>query len=159
MADATPLVDKEFQLERFPGKGGWTYVDLPEIPKDKNAAFGIVKVRGTIDGFEISGCSLMPRGNSSLFLPVRAEIRKKIGREEGDYVRVILFKDTGKIEIPNDFKIRLQDEPGIFERFENHKQWEQRMCIKWIFSAKRQETINERIIKTIYRLQRSEKIV
>lgn len=49
MKSDNPLVDKEFLLERFPGKGGWTYIDLPDITKDKDVAFGIVKVRGTID--------------------------------------------------------------------------------------------------------------
>lgn len=160
MADNTnPLVDKEYQLERFPGKGGWTFVDLPDITKDKDTAFGIVKVRGTIDGFEISDYSLMPRGNGSLFLPVRAEIRKKIGKEEGDHVRVTLFKDDGVFQIPEDFKLLLQQEQGVWERFTAHKRWEQRMCIKWVYSAKRQETVKERIIKTIYKLQRRESIV
>ena len=154
-----PLVDKEFQLERFPGKGGWTYIDLPEIPKSKDAAFGIVKVRGSIDDFEIRDCTLMPRGNGRLFMAVRAEIRKKIGKEEGDYVRVVLYKDDMPFEIPEDFKLRLQEEPAIFEAFKQYRQWEQRMCIKWIYSAKREETVNERIIKTIYRLKRREKIV
>ena len=53
------LTDKEYHLERFSGKGGWTYISLPEIPKDKEAAFGIVKVKGTIDSYELSDVTLM----------------------------------------------------------------------------------------------------
>ena len=26
-----PLVDKEYLLEKFPGKGGWTYALIPKI--------------------------------------------------------------------------------------------------------------------------------
>ena len=26
-----PLVDKEYLLEKYPGKGGWTYARIPEI--------------------------------------------------------------------------------------------------------------------------------
>jgi hypothetical protein len=159
MEDKKPLVDKEYQLERFAGKGGWTFVDIPEISKDKEAHFGMVKVRGSIDNYEISDYTLMPRGNGSMFLAVRAEIRKKINKEEGDYVRVILFKDDQPYQIPDEFKLRLKEEQGILEAFGRHKTWEQRMCVKWIYSAKRPETVNERIIRTIYRLKRNKKII
>jgi hypothetical protein len=70
-----PLVNKTYRLEKFPGKGGWTFARIPEILPDKKAHFGWVKVRGTIDGYEIRKYHLMPMGNGSLFLPVKAEIR------------------------------------------------------------------------------------
>jgi hypothetical protein len=41
-------------------------------------------VRGTIDDFEIRKYHLMPMGNGKFFLPVKAEIRKKIKKEAGD---------------------------------------------------------------------------
>ena len=43
------LVDKEYLLEKLPGKYGWTYTIIPEIRPDPNAPFNWVKVRGTID--------------------------------------------------------------------------------------------------------------
>ena len=151
------LTDKEYQLERFSGKGGWTYISLPEIPKDKEAAFGIVKVKGRIDDYEISGVTLMSF-SGILIMAVKAEIRKAIGKEEGDYVHVTLYKDDSVFSIPDDFKELLIAE-GVYETFKSHKQWEQRMCVKWIFSAKRKETVKERITKTIYKLKRRERIV
>jgi hypothetical protein len=157
MADK-PLVDTEFLLERFPGKGGWTYARIPQILQDKNAPFGWVKVKGTIDGFEISNYNLMPFGNGQLFLPVKAEIRKKIKKEEGDYVRVILYKDDAPYTLPQEL-ITVLVEENAYALFLKHKKWEQKMCSEWIFSAKREETKKERIIKTIYRLKRGEKIV
>ncbi|MDV6168584.1 DUF1905 domain-containing protein [Flavobacterium sp. DG1-102-2] len=108
------LTDKEYQLERFSSKGGWTYVALPEIEKNKEAAFRLVKVKGVIDSYEISGVSLMPFGNGNLILAVKAEIRKTIGREEGDYVHIRLYKDDSVFQIPDDFKERLIDE-GLLE--------------------------------------------
>ena len=150
------LTDKEYQLERFPGKGGW--VALPEIKKNKEAAFGLVKVKGVIDGYEISGVSLMPFGNGNLILAVKAKIRKAIGKEEGDCVHIRLYKDDSVFQIPDDFKERLIDE-GLLEIFKSYKQWEQKMCIQYIFSAKRQETIKERITKTMCKLKRRERIV
>lgn len=153
------LTDKEYELQRFPGKGGWTYVALPEIPKDKEAAFGIVKVRGTIDDYALSSVTLMPLGTGIMIMAVKAEIRKKIGKEEGDKVRVVLYRDTSVYMMPEEFKQRLQEEFGVYERFITYKKWEQRMCINWIYAAKRPETVNERIVKTIYRVQRRERII
>jgi len=153
------LTDKEYELERFPGKGGWTYIALPEIPKDKEAAFGIVKVKGTIDNYELNGVTLMPLGNGTMIMAVKAEIRQRIGKEEGDKVRVTLYRDNSVYKIPDEFKQRLQQEFGIYEKFITYRKWEQRMCVNWIYSAKRPETINERIIKTIDRVQRRERII
>ena len=81
-----PPVDKLSLLEKFPGKGGWTFTRIPEIPQDKKAHFGWVKVRGTIDGYEIRKYHLMPMGNGTLFLPVKAEIRKHSKKKEGKFV-------------------------------------------------------------------------
>ncbi len=153
------LTDKEYELERFPGKGGWTYVALPEIPKDKEAAFGIVKVRGAIDDYELDGVTLMPLGNGTMIMAVKAAIRKQIGKEEGDKVRVTLYRDNSVYKIPDELKTALQNEHGVYERFLTYKKWEQRMCAQWIFSAKRPETVKERIIKTIGRINRREKII
>jgi len=38
--NADLLTNKEYLLERMPGKGGWTYISLPEIEKDKDATLG-----------------------------------------------------------------------------------------------------------------------
>jgi len=157
--NADLLTNKEYLLERMPGKGGWTYISLPEIKKDKDAPFGLVKVRGTIDGYEIKNYSLMPYGNGNLLLAVKAEIRKVIGKEEGDNVHVILYKDTTGFEIPDDFRLILKSQAGAYDAFVRHKKWEQKMCVTWIYSANREETRNERVKKTLYKLKNREKIV
>lgn len=75
-----PVVDKTYLLEKIQGKGGWTYAEIPEIRPDKHSHFGWVKVKGSIDNFEINQYNLQPLGNGNLFLPVKAAIRKKIGK-------------------------------------------------------------------------------
>lgn len=72
-----PLVNSEYLLQKFPGKGGWTYAAIPEILQNKNNPFGWVKIKGSIDGFKLKQYKLMPMGNGKLFLPVKSEIRKK----------------------------------------------------------------------------------
>jgi hypothetical protein len=93
-----PLVDKKYLLEKFPGKGGWVYAIIPEIPPDKKSQFSWVAVKGSIDGFKINKYHLMPtgkeQGKGQLFLSIKADIRKKIKKQEGDYVHIILYPDN-----------------------------------------------------------------
>ena len=145
----TPLVNKQYKLHKFPGKGGWTYAEIPEIPQDKKAHFGWVKVKGSIDDHTFSDYRLMPMGNGHLFLPVNAAVRKKIRKGEGDYVQVVLFKDESELEVPKDLLQCLADEPKAQEKFFLLQENIQREFIQWIWSAKKQETIAERIVTVI----------
>lgn len=147
-----PLVNKKYILERFHGKGGWTYARIPEIRLGKGAPFGWVKVRGTIDGYEISKYHLMPMGNGKLFLPVKAEIRKKIKKDEGDFVHIILYPDNEPLKVPEEMLLCLHDEPGALKFFNSLSESERKYYINWVYSAKREETKIDRLAKTVNRL-------
>lgn len=158
MESDKPLVDNQYILEKIQGKGGWTYAQIPEIPLDKSSHFGWVRVRGTIDGYEIKGYNLMSMGNGKLFLPVKAEIRKKIGKQEGDYVHVILYADHLPTELSEELKLCLMDEPKAYENFLTYSDGEQKAFIEWVYSAKTDETKVERIAKMIDKLLKGEKL-
>lgn len=151
------LVNRRCLLEKFPEKGGWTYTPLPEVLPDKNAPFGWVKVKGSIDGFEIKKFHLMPMGNGVLGLPVKAEIRKKIKKQAGDYVSVILYLDNEPSEVPAEFLLCLQDDPEALQFFRSLHEGEQHSYVKWIYSAKTDETKVDRIAKTLVRLSQHQK--
>ncbi|WP_165045175.1 YdeI/OmpD-associated family protein [Dysgonomonas sp. ZJ709] len=151
-----PLINKKYLLEKFPEKGGWTYTEIPEIPMGK-ASFGMLKVKGSIDGFEIKKYHLMPFGNGKLFLPVKAEIRKKIKKQAGDYVHVILYPDNEPLEVPEELLLCLRDEPEAFQFFNSLSEGEQHNYIKWIYSAKTDQTKVDRIAKTLIRLSKRQK--
>ena len=154
-----PLVDKKYKLSKFPGKGGWTYTTISEIPPNKKQKFGWVKVKGFIDNYELKSYKLMPMGNGKLFLPVRAEIRKKIGKKEGDWVKVILFHDLDPLEIPADFLQCLRDEPAAYKVFYSFNESNQKYYIDWIYSSKREDTRVDRMATTIDRLARGLKFL
>jgi hypothetical protein len=153
-----PLVKKKYLLEKFHGKGGWTYARIPEIPSDKHNPFGWVKVRGSIDGFEIRKYHLMPMGNGKLFLPVKADIRKAIKKREGDYVHVILYPDNELLEVPEEMLLCLNDEPAALKFFQSLSESEQKYYIQWIYSAKKEETKVQRLAKTVTRLMNGLKL-
>ena len=158
MKKEKPLVDKKYLLEKYPGKGGWTYVVISEILQDKKAPFGWVKVKGSIDSYKIKNYTLMPMGNGKLFLPVKASIRKEIGKQEGDWVQVILYADNSLIEIPEEFLLCLTDVPIAHKNFINFTQGQQKEYIDWIYAAKKDETRVTRIAESINRIENGKKL-
>jgi hypothetical protein len=158
MAREKPLVNKSYKLEKWPGKGGWTFARVPEVIQDKHAPFGWVKVKGSIDGYEIKKSRLMPMGNGNLFLPIKAEIRKKIKKQQGDMVHVILYPDNEPLEIPDEMLLCLKDEPSALKFFKSLSESEQKFYIDWIYSARKEETKINRLAKCINRLQKGQKL-
>jgi len=143
------LVNKKYQLEKFPGKGGWTYVIIYEIPQNIKRKFGMVKVKGRIDDYELMGYNLMPMGTGQLFLPVKAEIRKKIAKKEGDWVTVELYADDSELAIPEELIDCLKDEPKAYANFMKLPESAQKEYRDWVYSAKKDETKVARIAKMI----------
>ncbi len=146
-----PLVNKTIILEKFPGKGGWTYGRLPGVKPDPHAHFGWIKVRGFIDDFEIRQYHLMPIGNGELFLPVRAEIRKKIRKSVGDKVKVVLYRDVEDVYIPEELRDCIDLEPSSKKAFEKLGIDEKKEIIRWIYSLKNEENRANRIAELMKR--------
>lgn len=140
MLKEKPLVEANYLLEKFPGKGGWTYAEIPEVLQNNNNPFGWVTVKGFVDGYELKRYKLMPMGNGRLFLPVKATIRKKIKKEAREVIRIILYEDNSKLVIPDEIRAFFSNEPKeLFETFSTFAEGEQKAYLDWIASVKREE--------------------
>lgn len=150
LQEKAALVDKLYLLKKFPGKGGWTYAEIPEVKPDKHAWFNWIKVHGFVDDFEIRQARLMPLGNGRMMLPVKAAIRKAIKKSAGDQVHIILYPDNLQIEVPDEIIecMELYDSK-LIEVMRRQSANQIQEIIEWIYAAKKDETKARRINKLI----------
>jgi hypothetical protein len=148
-----PIIQDDFILRKDEQKkGAWTFIKLPTIDNLPRKRNGTVKIRGLIDNYELKDTHMwaMKDGN---FIAVKAEIRKHIGKEAGDMVRVVLYLDEPGMVIPEDFLLCLQEEPKLFAYFGKCAEKDKQATIDWIFAAKTEDEKITRMAKTMEKLE------
>lgn len=143
------IVEGKFVLERFSGKGGWTYIKLPGELITSGKAFGMMKISGTIDDYTFEGKHLLPMGNGYVFMPVAKPIRKVIAKEEGDEVQIRFFKEEIPDKLPQELIDCLKDDPGKLKLFEELANSDQQHWIEYIYSVEDLDSRSARIIKLL----------
>jgi hypothetical protein len=154
-----PIVDKQYLVEKRTAKSGfkysnWTYVVISDFPPERKARGGTAKVRGFIDSYELKQYNLLPMKDGCMLLPLKAAVRKKIGKGEGDYVHVILYPDDSLVDIPDEILACFLDSPKAYHFFLSLSESNQKYYLDWIEDAKKTDTKVERILKAMTRLEK-----
>ena len=146
-----PIINKKVKVQKYPGKGGWTYVVLEYTPSEKGNSLW-VKVKGTVNGAEIEQYKIASMKNGLYMLPLKVELRKKYNIKEGDVVDICLYLDRSDLIVPEEILECLEDFPKALEFFNKMTESNKKYYIEWIVEAKNLDTKVNRINKMIDRL-------
>jgi len=137
--------------------GGGAFV---EVPFDVEKAFGSKKpkVKAMIEGIPYRG-TLVRMGTECHLLLILKEICEKIGKTFGDEVKITVEPDTEPrvVEIPRDLMKELKKDKEVKAFFDKLSYTHQREYVMWITEAKREETRQSRIAKTMEMLKKGKK--
>ena len=138
--------------------GGGAFVT---IPFDVEQVFGKkrVPIYATIDGIGYRG-SLVRMGGPCHMLLILKKIREAIGKQAGDTVEVTLEQDHAPraVSVPADMLAQLRTHPVAQEFFQQLAYSYQREYVQWIEAAKRPETRQLRVLRTVDMLALCQKL-
>lgn len=137
--------------------GGGAFV---EVPFDVEKAFGSKrpKINATIDGIPYRG-TLVRMGSERHLLLILKSIREQAGKTFGDDVHLTVEADAAPrvVEVPGELKRAFKTEKEAKALFEKLSYTHQKEYVAWINDAKKQETRQARVIKTIEMLKKGKK--
>jgi hypothetical protein len=132
-----------------PGPGGGAFVTVPFDSQQEFGSRGSIPVQCTFDGVPYRG-SLMPCGGPNHLLGILKSIRKKTGKNIGDAVEVVLWKDDQQrnVEVPEEMR-NLMDQSGVTLFFESLSYTHRKEYVRWITEAKTEATRQRRLEKSM----------
>ena len=137
--------------------GGGAFV---EIPFDVEKVFGSKrpKVKAMIEGVPYRGL-LVRMGGPNHMLIILKGIREQIGKTFDDEIKVSVEVDVEEriITVPEELKRLFKSEKAAKVYFEKLSYTHQREYVTWINEAKKDETRQNRIAKTIELLKQGKK--
>jgi hypothetical protein len=137
--------------------GGGAYV---EVPFDVEKAFGSKrpKVKAMIEGVPYRG-TLVRMGSECHMLPVLKGIREQIGKDFGDNVKITVEADVEPrvIEIPKDLLKEFKKDKEAKAFFDKLAYTHQKEYVQWINEAKKEETRQSRVVKTMQMLKKGKR--
>lgn len=138
-------------MQRFDKQGektGWTYIEISKAQAQKiNPGVKVgYRVKGKLDHFSFEKTALLPMGNGRFIMPLKANIRKAIGKRQGDKLTVEMELDQRQIQPSSDFMKCLKADPEAMKFFKTLPGSHQRYFSKWIDDAKTMQTKTKRIV-------------
>lgn len=109
-----------------------------------------LSVKGEINGFAFRS-SIFPGGDGTHHMIVNKSMRQGAGADVGEKVRVTMSPDTASkiVKSPPDFVRAIKSSPEAAACFARLSPSHRRAYIEWIEEAKKPQTREARILKTI----------
>src|SRR6267154_4311220 len=141
-------------IQRFDKQGektGWTYFEISAAQAKKiNPGVKVgYRVKGKLDQFPFEKMALLPMGEGQFIMPLKATIRKAIGKRQGDKLRVEMELDQRQIQPSADFMKCLKEDLPAMAFFKTLPGSHQRYFSKWIDEAKTMQTKTKRIVMAL----------
>jgi hypothetical protein len=131
--------------------GGEGRLPLVELPFDVKEAYGTArpKVKATVNDVTLRTTVSVYGGRSCVGF--RKEIQEAAGIRIGDRVRVRIEPDVEprEIEVPDDLARALRNDPAASQAFEGLSYTHRKEYARWVEGAKKPETRQRRVEKTI----------
>lgn len=152
-----PMIEFEGILNGVEGTEALS-IDFPFDVFELYGAKGQVKVKVTYDGVPYQG-SLAKMGTDCHWLLVRKDIRKLIGKNAGDTVKVTVQRDLEErmVDMPDELIALLAEHPPLQQFFDQLSFTNRKEYARWISDAKRPETKAKRLVETLEKLQLGKK--
>jgi hypothetical protein len=147
----TNMIKFNTTILRFDKQGektGWTYIEISAAQAKKlNPGVKVgYRVKGKLDSYSFEKTAILPMGEGAFIMPLKAEIRKAIGKKMGDKLTVELELDQRQLEPSADFMKCLKQDPEAMKFFKTMPGSHQRYFSKWIDDAKTTHTKTKRIV-------------
>ena len=148
-----PGIEFEARLELV-DRGGAVVTIPPEV-HDELGGSGRIPVTASFDGIRYQG-SIVRMGGRPI-LGVLKTIREQLGVGDGDLIMVAVERDDAErtVELPADLEAAFADHHDAKSAFGKLAYSHQREYVQWIEEAKRADTRQRRIARTIERLTSS----
>ena len=142
------------QLEKFGKNGektGWTFIQIPaklaqKLKPDCKVSF---RVKGSFDDYMFEKVAMLPMGEGNFIIPLKAPVRKELGKHEGHTIKVVLELDERTLTLSPDLIRCLKDDPQCLASFKALPKSHQHYYSNWIDEAKTIQTKTKRILMTM----------
>ncbi|HEV8080945.1 MAG TPA: YdeI/OmpD-associated family protein [Chitinophagaceae bacterium] len=153
------MIEFKTIIKKFNDQGektGWTYIEVSAAiaeklkPNNKKS----FRVKGSLDDYLFEGLALIPMGEGNFILALKADIRKKIRKQKGDFLNVKIEVDNNPVKMNELLMECLADEPESLSFFNSLTPGHRKYFSNWIDSAKTDATKTKRIAQTINALSK-----
>lgn len=135
------------------GRGG-AYVEFPFNVQEEFGVNGRVKVTCHFEDIEYHG-SLVKMGTQCHIIGITKEIRNKLGKKIGDKIEVRLYKDETErtVEVHPLLIEEFKQDKSLQEKYESLSFTKKKEIFKKLTSAKKEETLKNRLEKILSELK------